>query len=133
MSKGKVIKMVLILGSVCASLYQAAQFIDILNNAKANNSLTGLVPGGIAPGGALAGSPLNALGADLAASQSAQADFFKRFGATSAAEPPKSKEIVVFSANGKKLTPEEAEALRKEAERNRPRAPAKSSDASGGK
>lgn len=118
MSKGTIIKAVLVSGSLCAALYQAAQFMDVLSSAKGQQAMNRPQAGGGAAG---LQAMINGAGGAAPGAQ----DLLKQLGGMGAVtETPATKEVVVFSPDGKKLTPEQQEALRKQAERNRPRVPA---------
>ncbi|MBL8745584.1 MAG: hypothetical protein JNK58_04415 [Phycisphaerae bacterium] len=115
MSTGKIIKSVLICGSLSMALWQAAQFMEVLGETKSQQK-------GRRPASLLGGLSLTALqsaGAgqtrDLPAALNQLAGAEMKTGGEGAAE------IVVYSADGRRMTPAQIEALRREAERNRPR------------
>jgi hypothetical protein len=117
MSKGKIIKTVLISTAVCSGLWQAAKFIDVLSSAKGQRSISGLIP---SPGK----QGLSVLPPGVADALKSNPSMLNQLVPGTAPAPAKPKEMVIFSANGTPLTPAEMETLRREAERNRPKAPA---------
>jgi hypothetical protein len=116
MSKGKIIKTVLISTAVCSGLWQAAKFIDVLSSAKGQQSLSRLVP---SPGK----DGLSVLPPGMADALKSNPSMLNQLVPGATAAPAKPKEMVIYSASGTPLTPAEAEKLRREAERHRPKLP----------
>lgn len=102
MSKGKIIKMMLIASSLCIGLYHAAQFMEVLSSAKGQEGSFGT---------AAAGKDPRALLSQLGLVQLNQ----------SAVDA--NKQVVVFTPKHGQLSKEQQEAILREAERNRPVTP----------
>ena len=118
MSKGKIIKTVLVTATVCSALWQAATFMEVLGSAKGGQpSLPGLIPSAGAPG-------LSVLPPGIADAMNKNQSVLNQLMPGAPATPPAPKEMVIFSAQGKQLSAAEQEALRREAERHRPKVPA---------
>ncbi len=116
MSKGTIVKTVLVMGGLCAALWQAAQFMEILSSVKGQQGSAG-------PRSAVGGLNLPGMPAGAGEAMKDHSGLLSQLGVSSSEVPAESKEIVVFSSSGKPLTPAELEALKREAERNRPRVP----------
>lgn len=116
MSKGKIIKTVLISTALCSGLWQAAKFVDVLSSAKGHQSLSGLLP---SPGK----QGLSVLPPGVADALKNNPPMLNQLVPGASVTPSEPKEMVIFSAKGKPLTPAEAEKLRREAERLRPKVP----------
>lgn len=120
MSKFKIVKTILVAGSVCAALWQAAKFMEILSEAKGQQASRN-------PTSMLSGLNLPGMPGGTGGKVPDPAELLKQIQGSGAGagkpEASKEKELVIFSADGKKRTAEQLEALKREAERNRPKVP----------
>ncbi len=105
------------LACVCAALWQAASFLEILSRTRGRpRPADAALPGTGLPG-------LESLGGPGREPDSASAARLRVGTAVNGSSPG---DMVVFTPNGSRLTDAEREALAREAERNRPKPPTES-------
>lgn len=115
MTPRRFIRTVLILVSVCLALWQSAALIEIISQARGS---------GRSPLSSARGTGLPSVDGRTAQMLGSSAAVQAALKQLPVGTPAAAAGVVVFTPNGTRMTPAELEALKKHAERNRPKPPA---------